>query len=348
MKQFIPPILVAMIFICFSEGALAQNAKTREQKVAELAQGLLPAVRTLSRPITVYHYGSRGIVFYDNGKCVLDGCQEIIDLKRNGQYDAAVELNPPEVKTYFKSLTAMFAAHQEKNWNMGGGLYAAVDPIQSITYAHGNWFLLEITLPIGTKYLDARKVSVRVPYSTSFDRKLEAFMNSDIAIDAIASLGVDAIAYGWNNYSQRICNGDSFLPSTAFNLISPEAFSKFKINLFTENVRRLSAGQSEEPYRNILERAMSIDWIIKNDTVVSGNDLSDTYKMILTVPVDGLGIPEIFEAWKETIAVSSYSNQEKKDILGRARASTFGCSVDSKHQEESLPPEVLIKMDDGF
>ncbi len=114
---------------------------------AELQKEFSRRVRTLSRPVSFYHYGGRG----NSGLDAPRG-----DIPADA-YTTPLELRPPEAKEYFKYYSSLFRVGKVDS-QVGPGVYAAVDPVQSESYAKAPWMMLEILAPTGTRYLDLRPI----------------------------------------------------------------------------------------------------------------------------------------------------------------------------------------------
>lgn len=172
------------------------------EDVKAIVDSLRPYVKKLARQTTFYHWGNRGTTSYyydfnftDNKLHKKDfnlrpGIDESIILKTQNaapgqEFFGPVPLRPTLLRNgkkidvaeeYFRSLSGLYfkTGEQFHYWNNGEGLYGATNPIQSSSYGGGkSGFLLEIDVPEGETYLDARafssNVSLVLPKTESTD-----------------------------------------------------------------------------------------------------------------------------------------------------------------------------------
>jgi hypothetical protein len=147
-------------------GTTLRDSRARAELVNLLVETYRPRVRKLARAIRTYHYGNRGPLSQDpfSQASPVPSSRGYFDAKRTGvgvvsledpnAYRTPIELSPPEASDYFKTKAGLLFGKGTSEGAAGPGLYAAVDPIQSETYAGNPWFLLEIEAPEGTKYLE--------------------------------------------------------------------------------------------------------------------------------------------------------------------------------------------------
>lgn len=272
---------------------IRQKTSTESAKiqfVEELSKELEHRVKVFHRSIKVYHYGNRGDAIQTDRlpkpthsslpKKIND--EEVIDLKREGRTDTPVELNPPEAAAYFKAMSGLYRDRSIK-WMVGPGLYGAVDPIQSESYAGNPWFLLEITIPRGNRYLDLRPFNSLV-VSRQFVKKwfetveIESIHDDDLVqIDskwfklswiailnderlrnltnrAFQRLKIDEIAYVWGRSSYSICNQRSFHASIAFNFVNPEFLDRGgELKLYVQSLEKNPEPAKITAYRGLLD-----------------------------------------------------------------------------------------------
>ena len=131
-------ILVAFAGTAFYRGLTSHSGPARnpssvkiessDSAIQAIAHDLEAQTRTLTRPVTVYHWTSK-------------------------------TLDREAAKVRGKSISARFwSATEEMNYGLvGQGVYAARDPVSSSNYgAYGDSTLMVITLPMGTRLLDIR------------------------------------------------------------------------------------------------------------------------------------------------------------------------------------------------
>ena len=126
-------------------------------------------------------------------------------------------------------------------------MYAAIDPVQSEVYEGLPWFLLEISVPAQTKYLDVRpldefifsskfvhdwfqddlksnSIIVRFGENTYFVpmRKILAYPNfKNVFLDTFKKLKTDFIADNWSSHTIQHCIDLSDGQGIAFNFVNP-------------------------------------------------------------------------------------------------------------------------------
>ncbi len=270
-------------------GATAVNFRN------DLKSELSRRVRLFPRTVKVYHYGNRGTVrrpdmHYDGSSPAETrrfNYDEAMDLKRGASgtaadYETSVELTPPESNNYFEAMAAQFA-NGDQSWNVGPGLYAAVDPVQSENYLGNPWFLLEITVPKGMKYLDLRPIDGLV-VSEAFVQKylLEASLDNldqlrlnrlgvnrfGIEIrslmhfpklrqalnDVLKELEVDVFAYAWSRHTYDVCKLNSYNQDVAFNFVNPDALNRgLSLKTFVSDLEAQAHPQKLAEYSRILD-----------------------------------------------------------------------------------------------
>lgn len=274
--------------------ALSRNENEYARVVADLRDEIAKQVRTLKRTVKVYHYGTRGPINYfnDPNQTLVFNQDEAIDLKRNGSYDSPVELNPPEATEYFRQLSGSFASAKQIRWNVGPGLYAAMDPIQSQNYAGNPWFLLEITVPAGTKYLEVRPVDGVIVSQVFMQKWFSALNDLDtgkvtriekdrfvigframlalpqlrqLIVDASKTLNVDFITYAWIAPTIQICKKRMDGIGTGFNFINPKFLDRKPIlNVFTQSLDHPSSAQ-KLAYEKLLKKVEASEVIFSQN-----------------------------------------------------------------------------------
>jgi hypothetical protein len=246
------------------------DTSLREAFRNEIRDELSRRVRTLTRSVSFYHYGGRGA--------------EGLDASRGDKpaeaYTTPLELRPPEAIAYFREYSSLFRAGPLES-QVGPGIYAAIDPIQSESYAKAPWFLLEIRATAGMKYLDLRPwdnlevskefvekwfaegspTSQSSAYSRVGNRFVVSFrslleiksLREQISV-VLSELGVDALAYAWSRPALSICSKIGMKQPIAFNFINPAYLDK--TNRYRVYVQNLEGNPSEErsaAYSRILD-----------------------------------------------------------------------------------------------
>lgn len=123
-------------FWAFLQVARAEDADLKNL-MAEIRPALQPMIKTLSRPVVLYHWTNRSSVG--------------VPLK------GAVDSQDPLYSKYVTGTTQGFFRFQKKSRDMlGNGLYLAVDPVATRRYgAQGaTWVLLALEVKKGARFLD--------------------------------------------------------------------------------------------------------------------------------------------------------------------------------------------------
>lgn len=250
----------------------------RAEIITDLKNELARRTKTLKRSIKVYHYGQRASE---------EPLSETIYLKRNDSLLSPVELNPPEASNYFRRMADSFRSSEKIQYQVGPGLYAAIDPVQSQAYANTPWFLLEITMPSGTRYLDTRpndgillsKAFVQKWFSNLFanhsdnedvirfgkDRFFIKFTKllrlaklRQLVVEALERDHTYVIAYYWAESTISICRDRLFRSSAAFNFINPAFLTRNSLlKLYTQNLEENPSDEKKNAYSRLLDKIES-------------------------------------------------------------------------------------------
>lgn len=287
-------LAVAQVLITLPSFAITDLKLTPDQQekfAGDLAIELSDRVRTMKREVKVYHYGTRGNQAYSykpsgtwpetpTGSLTFND-DESIDLKRDNSYTTPVELDAPEAKDYFRAMAGMFTSHKLK-WNVGPGLYAAVDPVQSESYTGTPWFMLEITIPKGSRYLDLRPFDgliVTKKFAQEWfagetsgrESRLVRLDDSHFVIEwrdilerptfrklvneSLQTLKIDELAYGWDHHTIQFCIDRSMNGSIAFNFIEPKFLERGgRVRVFVQNLEDHPSPQKAAAYSAVLDK----------------------------------------------------------------------------------------------
>ena len=286
-----------LLIASFSDASILTLSKSfKVQFESDLRNELEARIRTLNRSVSVYHYGSRGPLRYSNydqqgqpqNPISLSMHEdEAINLKRGysdtfSDYSAPVELHPSEAETYFKSMSNLMSTRPNK-WSVGGGLYAAVDPIQSSIYGGIPWFLLKIDIPASIRYLDIRPFDGFVFSSefvhhwfkdellsgewkmfrvgkNSYYIEMSKLLNNpqlkQIFIQAFQELKIDFITYFWSKHTIQRCLELSEGQKIGFNFVNSSFLTRIpknSLSIFTENLEVLPVSEKFQAYQKIRE-----------------------------------------------------------------------------------------------
>lgn len=275
------------------------NESTLENFSNDLAAELSRRVRTLKRTVRTYHYGTRDA--------------DHLDLRRGSsraeEYTSPVELQPEEAKAYFRDWSSEFQNSVDTSPQVGPGIYAGVDPVQSEHYAGKPFFLMELTVPAGTRYVDLRPEDTLFlsmefvtkwfqsedvenfkgyrfgnKFLVSFKSLLRTKPFQEALKRTLAKLKVDALAYDWSKHSFNICNRNSFDQGIAFNFINPEFLRRAPApKIFIQNLEAGVSGKKRDEYLRlykIIESApLSFQGSESSHTIVN-NGVSTTQKSV--------------------------------------------------------------------
>jgi hypothetical protein len=212
-----------------------QSVAYSDEFRAELRNVLESQIKTFPRAVSVYHYGQRGPDRFDAPRSP----------SGPNPYETPIELVPPEGRDYFRKFAGLFSTGALEDLVVGPGVYAATDPVQSERWGGKPWFLLEIRVPAGARYLDLRpREGINLPnafvekWFSSDKRFTDAPARGDyrmlrftvllgitelrpVITDLLRELKVDVLAYLWGQASTTVCLNVGY-DITAFNFINPD------------------------------------------------------------------------------------------------------------------------------
>lgn len=277
--------------------ALFADRVVADEFSTELVNELKSRVRTFTRPVRVYHYGGRSPGLLDAPRADMEAeLRSLVAMPVDtsaskpalpeselalAPYRTPLELSPKEAVTYFEKFSSLFREGQLESI-VGPGIYASIDPVQSESYAKNTWFLMEIEVPTGSRYLDLRPTDGivvskafiekwfpklrngngdRVANLKRIGNNFYISWNSVLEHDALrrmvsrslASLKVDAIAYSWSSPSSELCGKIAFEQRTGFNFIEPSFAKRAKLRVFVENMGLDPAASKTKEYRRIFD-----------------------------------------------------------------------------------------------
>ncbi|MDH4468874.1 MAG: hypothetical protein QE271_12515 [Bacteriovoracaceae bacterium] len=269
---------------------------TSHAECQDLDQWIQRHLKTTNKAFKSYHWGERvpstfkeGTTVYKESDGTISGkLQHYINWNELFQYSHSELKTGDEEGTYpilttdlaglnyFQSMASNFSYDESQlkpnqfaeNWNVGMGLNAAFDPLQSMDWAGENWILLEINTPAGTNYLDYSNLkyeqinnnnnndcaSLSIPFTLvnpAFNgghpkngHTLNIlYQNSSsfrkIFQEKLKQHKISFIKYGWNEPRFTQCNTTNFalgLYHISFNYIDPEITKSpgFEVKLFTK------------------------------------------------------------------------------------------------------------------
>ena len=231
-----------------------------------------------TQPFKVYHWGERGKFpsryvdetwfkgnIYPNWDEYLlyKGNLNISDSDATElNFSAKLKSDEPQSLDYFKNLSNNYFwkylksnmnNYSARDWDLGMGFYAAIDPIQSIEWAYApSWMLMEITVPIDVKFLEIDNhydpskgpcgVALRNinPYDTVSNPKRLSEKHEDYFFKTLLKNEIQFIAFNWAQKSlttrDESCNESNIVHAFNFinsNIAEAEGFSwKFFTNNF--------------------------------------------------------------------------------------------------------------------
>ena len=329
---FCPLLFILMLGLCQSRAQTPTPDPTdvRYQSDSDFEKQFVHLIHVFERPIVIYHYGTRGPGQYLDGVCPPEGCAAVIDLKTgnglNG-YLYPAKLNEPESEKYFKAMTGQFA-YFGGEWNMvRGGLYAAVDPLQSIGYGNDPWFALQINIPKGMKYLDLRKIDTTTILGTESSHSELDIHHRQRIVALLKKYHVAMFAYSWKLSAMPVCTALQNLTddngSIAFNLVNPEIFPEIKIQTFVSTIEKNPTIDKKIAYELYLKKIL-VGSYAQTDASTASASPPD---------LDNNSFPKL-QYWVHLLKISLPGPQEITDLLKQIQTETFMC--DPHHPEETL------------
>ncbi len=133
------PCLIVLLSFSLTIESCALNVGQVNQNdllITKMIQELTPWIRTINRPLHVFHYGTRESIF--------------------GESKAPDSLDP-RVRNYVTKVSDQFWDEPKPcdPCTYGDGLYAASDPQYSGHFGGPDWALIKIALRPGTRYINA-------------------------------------------------------------------------------------------------------------------------------------------------------------------------------------------------
>ena len=253
-----------------------------------------------------------------------ENCREIIQLSPGPH-----PLQEPEVEHYFKAMSNQLQLGQGKSWSIGGGLYAAIDPLQSGKFAQGEaWMLLKIKVPEKMRYLDSRparvqEIVLRITHDTKLSQEFYQFLKRE---------KIMLIAFEWDVSAFAECRSALPLPQQkiAFSFPNPDAFQKLEINFFSSELETKPSAEKKSAYAEILALGRVANW--KLNTQGEPQKARDLVQGQFSANV-------LTEAWAKYLHSypSVFDREKLKRQLQKLKAETFACS--SLHGEEWTFPQ---------
>lgn len=255
----------------------------------ELREELQRRVRTFPRAVRLYHYGGRGIGQLDAPRGDDPG----------SVYQTPLELQPPEARDYYRQYSSHFETETDES-QVGPGIYAAVDPVQSEYYAKKPWILLEIRVPAGARYLDLRPgdalffskafVEKWFPFDSSprnrarttrFGNQFLTEFRSILRVKTLRTevntilgeLKIDALAYSWKSPSATVCEEIAMRQEVAFNFINPAFLDKpGRYRVYVQNLEANPIPEKRAAYLRVLNsiQSMPMTFYLQSNSTVQG------------------------------------------------------------------------------
>jgi len=196
--------LLALLTLAKPVALLAQETKNlNDLSYAELKAAISKEVKTLERDINVYHYATRS-----NGPGKMhEEVIPIFDADGKGGMNGAVPFQSQVYQEYFKALTTQYEDNSGTEWHFGkGGMYAAIDPVQSGDYAGIPPVLLEITIKAGARYLNQREYPPSDNLNVSGSYITQKIRDQDPQVKKILKeLNIIFISFPWRVSAFSMC-----------------------------------------------------------------------------------------------------------------------------------------------
>jgi hypothetical protein len=342
------------------------EARCREPQEQELAGTLVellrPYVQTLHRPVRFFHYGTRGPDPQALPGKPAFNFNEYIDLSTEGPVElrskrtGGVEL----AREYFEEMTAhYFGSLQDGDWHYGRALYAAADPMASLTWLGNPGFLLQIEVPSGTRYLNFQGQPGNQYYlklNENESRILACTIGASMRDGVVAAkdliryplvrkalrqafarlqVGFIAAPFGQMSFVECRQTPERRLGMAVFT--SPELASRLDFRLFVPDLEQEPGAEKLAAYRELLEyfEAVNCDGEVHAEFCESATideaNLSAFYEPVASV-VHGLA-SEFDPLRLRRGRYAAMSLPHKRRIA----ESIFGCSADPADADEAWP-----------
>jgi hypothetical protein len=282
--------------------ASGEDGGRRPEARAAATEWLRSFVKTLNRPVEVYHYAYRPAIGLPAQGPVPDEARYVPEYLRR------------KSRRYWDSKSAT------RPYMMAGGLYAAIDPVITRTFGGigESWALFQLTLPAGFRFVDVRGWSdnegkvqrfppavrqqlVQAGCAVEFPSELLVAQESPecraLAVETMQALDADGLMYRYQGFAFEGCQGR---PVGAFILTRPERVGRAQL-LTSESPGPAAATEAHRRVRQLYLEARGLGSVYP----APWPDLA------------GLAAPERMVPWK----------QER----------LFGCGG---HQEDRMPGPV--------
>ena len=339
----------------------------------EIEQQLLKHVKKLHRPIQVYHYGTRGKMPADEDTPHAFG--EVMNLKdTQGEYTGPVPLHPKEAIAYFQILSGQYQSKDKWWWMAGNGLYAGIDPLQSLSYLGDPGFLLQIRVPGGTTYLDTRDIGINFHEPSGSMRSLSFVKFADYPdlqpriAKFIRIHQIPLIAYEWNVAMAR---SDSHSPEynfcnllsdyeTAFEFVDASLAPKLTFTTFTQNLGANPSAEKLSAYANLLKKFLAARWLDpslyqENETIQAWN-ITQSKKMMDQLRENGFKMhrENFMKDWfvpvQENVfqEIQKFDSEAQKNVVHQLKKETFQCMPNRRLLDEFTDEEQSDFKEEGF
>ncbi len=262
--------------------AFAQNLEISGCSDSQMQDWFKEKLKITQQPFKSYHWGSRVGASLTSQQQIRTRTFPAWEEKlQTNDWDGKYPLNSQTQwsKNYFRKMSSNFYYDDlPKNdprlskimmWDVGMGLYTALDPIQSISYARDNWILLEVTVPQGVTYLDYQKhtdssygpCGKNLGYDFNLVGGKEDREFRNLFWNFILKYQVQFIHYQWRESTPvELCEEGSHVG--AFNFINPKIMDVpgFGLKLFTKH-KGLKNPNSRADYLEMARKLHSLNQI---------------------------------------------------------------------------------------
>ena len=309
--------------------------------VKALEAQLQSQIKTLKRTIQVYHYGTRGNSNYVHATNN-QNFPEVMNLKDDqGTFHGPVPLYPQEAKNYFQALSRSFE-QGTIDWTVGHGFYAALDPVQSFGYLGYPGFLMQVTVPIQTQYLDAREFNIRSSSqvfdgSSAFFELIRQPWARKVINEFLEKNKIGLIAYQWGEgrvTGLDFCREVSS-DATAFIFVRPEMAEQLGFTVFGQQLEAKPDPQKKDKYLKIFKLILARQWsdprYFKFPEVIKQKNQQNSLQAIHD------RLSSRLESWKALLPAKPellFSPDSQEVLIEEARNETFQCSEKSNAKED--------------
>ena len=356
-----------VVFLAFIVTATSFASPTED----EFSKTLATHLKYLHRPIQVYHYGARGSMVVLDKEEAPHLYGEVMNLRDIiGGKRGPVPLHPKVARRYFQVLSKQYQSAEESDWDVGNGLYAAIDPLQSLGFLGDPGFLLKIDVPAGVKYLDGRDLDL---YRLLRDRKN---LDNDLKVQQfVRENKVQFIVYEWtgHNWHNAHPSGPTSHPpkfqfcsdlssyETAFEFVDPSLAHQLTFTTFSNHMGVFSGIKKQNAYRQLLKQLLVQDWhdpslYVESEDIVKWNkkqlkeDFDELKESGFLYYHRSYFMNDWFKSIRDSVytEMQNWNEQDQTKFIKALKQETFQCLPDKNVLDEFVEDEQTGFKSKGF